>query len=215
MLHRDFKEFLKELDTHGAKYLLVGGYAVGHHGYPRYTSDVDVLVEPGEQNADKLVAAFADFGFPNTTSREDFLEPDRYLAIGQEPLRIHVLPSLTCNEYYITERAKGETLSRFHFAKNDLVLADRCYCCAGALARILRGGAEFLMRYRLKSMTLREGAGGELDLRQKLRSLRGKAVGEWPVAVQRTNDLLLEIMRPQKDRRGHAAGIEKNDEGCP
>jgi len=103
MLHRDFKEFLKELDAHGVRYLLVGGYAVGRHGHPRYTNDLDVFVEPGEANADRLVAAFSDFGFPNTTTREDFLEPDRYLAIGQEPLRIHVLtgiPGVTFGECY-------------------------------------------------------------------------------------------------------------------
>jgi hypothetical protein len=50
-----------------------------------------------------LVAAFAAFGFPNTTNREDFLAPDRYLAIGQEPLRIHILtgiPGVNFEECY-------------------------------------------------------------------------------------------------------------------
>ena len=30
----DFKEFLRLLNTHGVEYLLIGGYAVGYHGYP-------------------------------------------------------------------------------------------------------------------------------------------------------------------------------------
>ena len=103
MLNNHFQDFLNGLEAHEAKYLLVGGYAVGRHGHPRYTNDLDILVEPGEHNADKIVAAFADFGFPNTVTREDFLEPDRNLAIGQEPLRIHLLtgiPGVTFDECY-------------------------------------------------------------------------------------------------------------------
>ncbi|MFX0198568.1 MAG: hypothetical protein ACFFCW_20805 [Candidatus Hodarchaeota archaeon] len=36
-LHPDFKGILRFLNFHGAEYLLVGGYAVGYHGYPRAT----------------------------------------------------------------------------------------------------------------------------------------------------------------------------------
>jgi len=37
----DFKEFLKLLNANGVRYLLIGGYAVGYHGYPRATNDMD------------------------------------------------------------------------------------------------------------------------------------------------------------------------------
>ncbi len=40
----DFKEFLKLFNSHGCKYLLIGGYAVGYHGYPRATNDLDVVL---------------------------------------------------------------------------------------------------------------------------------------------------------------------------
>jgi len=36
----DFKEFLKLLNSHQVEYLLIGGYAVGYHGYPRATNDM-------------------------------------------------------------------------------------------------------------------------------------------------------------------------------
>ena len=36
----DFKEFLKLLGVHEVEYLLIGGYAVGYHGYPRATGDM-------------------------------------------------------------------------------------------------------------------------------------------------------------------------------
>jgi hypothetical protein len=48
LLTDDFKEFLKSLDDNHVEYLLVGGYAVGLHGYgyPRATIGLDVWVRP-------------------------------------------------------------------------------------------------------------------------------------------------------------------------
>ena len=54
-LPHDFKEFLKLLNESGVKYLLIGGYAVGYHGYPRTTADMDVWVATSPRNAAKLV----------------------------------------------------------------------------------------------------------------------------------------------------------------
>jgi hypothetical protein len=56
-LPQDFKEFLKLLNAHRVKYLLIGGYAVAYHGYPRATADMDVWVEVEPANADKIVLA--------------------------------------------------------------------------------------------------------------------------------------------------------------
>lgn len=41
VLHQDFKEFIELLNANGVKYLVIGGYAVNFHGYPRYTKDID------------------------------------------------------------------------------------------------------------------------------------------------------------------------------
>jgi hypothetical protein len=40
----DFKDFLKLLNSKQVEYLLIGGYAVGHYGYPRATGDLDIWV---------------------------------------------------------------------------------------------------------------------------------------------------------------------------
>ncbi len=40
----DFREFLKLLNSESVEYLVVGGYAVAHHGYPRPTGDLDIWV---------------------------------------------------------------------------------------------------------------------------------------------------------------------------
>jgi hypothetical protein len=56
-LPQDFKEFLRLLNAHRVKYLLIGGYAVAYHGYPRATADMDVWIEVVPANADKIVVA--------------------------------------------------------------------------------------------------------------------------------------------------------------
>lgn len=57
-LHPDFKDFLKLLNSHNVRYLLVGGYAVGYHGYPRATGGMDIWIEISESNSKKVVSAF-------------------------------------------------------------------------------------------------------------------------------------------------------------
>ena len=39
MLNRHFQEFIELLENQKVEYVLVGGYAVGFHGFPRYTGD--------------------------------------------------------------------------------------------------------------------------------------------------------------------------------
>lgn len=94
MLNKNFFEFVKLLEAEGVKYLIVGGYAVGFHGYPRYTGDIDIFVEINSVNAKKLVKVFSDFGFPETAKEEYFLEKDSSIAIGEPPQRIHVLTGI-------------------------------------------------------------------------------------------------------------------------
>ena len=62
LLPPDFKEFLKLLNEHKVEYLLIGGYAVGYHGYPRATDDLDIWVAIHPDNAQKLVTVFHAFG---------------------------------------------------------------------------------------------------------------------------------------------------------
>ena len=37
----DFKELLRLLNSNNVEYLIVGGYALGYHGVPRHTGDLD------------------------------------------------------------------------------------------------------------------------------------------------------------------------------
>ena len=55
VLNKDFREFIKLLNFHKVKYLIVGGYAVTIHGYPRYTNDLDIWLSPDNENAKKMI----------------------------------------------------------------------------------------------------------------------------------------------------------------
>lgn len=61
-LNRDFLEFIALLEARHVDYLVVGGYAVGLHGFPRYTGDLDFFVAVSDENASKLLDVFNDFG---------------------------------------------------------------------------------------------------------------------------------------------------------
>ena len=57
---------------------MLGGYAVAFHGHPRYTKDLDVWLEPSEENAEKVMRALNDFGFGEMDlTKEDFLQKDK------------------------------------------------------------------------------------------------------------------------------------------
>jgi hypothetical protein len=95
MLSKDFKEFVALLDVHSVKYLVVGGYAVAFHGYPRYTKDLDVWIKLSPENADNVLKALKAFGFGSLGLKaEDFLEEDQIIQLGYPPNRIDILTTL-------------------------------------------------------------------------------------------------------------------------
>jgi predicted nucleotidyltransferase len=92
----DFKEFLRLLNSAGIEYLIVGGYAVSYHGYPRPTGDLDVWVATRPDTAAKLVDALEKFGFGGAgATQELFMTPGRVVRMGEPPVRIEVLTSVS------------------------------------------------------------------------------------------------------------------------
>jgi predicted nucleotidyltransferase len=89
---KDFKEFLKLLEDRSVEYLLVGGYAVAFHGYPRATIDFDIWVRPSIDNAKKVFAALVEFGFPTQGMDEaTFASVGIGARMGVPPLRLEVI----------------------------------------------------------------------------------------------------------------------------
>ncbi|HEX6159279.1 MAG TPA: hypothetical protein VF111_03875 [Thermoanaerobaculia bacterium] len=95
-LPKDFKEFLKLLRAHGVRYLLIGGYAVGYHGYPRATGDLDVWIALEPENADRVVDALREFGFDTPQLNRDLFLQDRSIVrMGNIPFRIEITTSIS------------------------------------------------------------------------------------------------------------------------
>jgi len=92
----DFKEFLRFLNAHDVDYLLIGGYAVGYHGYPRATHDMDVWIGVNRVNATRLVSALRAFGFDLPELSETlFLKENNIVRMGVSPIRIEILTGIS------------------------------------------------------------------------------------------------------------------------
>ena len=92
----DFKEFLNLLNSHQIEYLLIGGYAVGYHGYPRATADMDLWVAIHEQNAERLVTVLKKFGFNVPELSENlFMKANQIVRMGVPPMRIELLTTIS------------------------------------------------------------------------------------------------------------------------
>ncbi len=90
-LPTDFKEFLRLLNDARVEYLLIGGYAVGYHGYPRATTDIDVWIARDPANAAKVAETLHRFGFsPTAISANDLMKENQLFRFGIPPLRIEI-----------------------------------------------------------------------------------------------------------------------------
>ncbi len=94
-LNQDFLAFIGLLERHQVDYLIVGGYAVGFHGFPRYTGDIDFFIAINDSNARSMIKVFNEFGFGDIDiAIEDFLRRDFVVEIGREPRKIQILTGI-------------------------------------------------------------------------------------------------------------------------
>lgn len=73
MINKDFREFIELLNKNNVKYLIIGGYALAIHGYPRYTNDLDIWIWVDNLNAKNIIKSIEQFGFSSLNlSTNDF-----------------------------------------------------------------------------------------------------------------------------------------------
>jgi len=95
LLSQDFKEFVKLLNQNKVKYLIVGGYALAYHGYPRYTQDIDFWILTNLENANNLLKVLKEFGFSSLNiSKEDLTTQGNIIQLGYPPNRIDILTEI-------------------------------------------------------------------------------------------------------------------------
>lgn len=94
-IEKDYEEFLRLLNRHKAKYLIIGSFAVAFYAKPRYTKDIDILVEPSLENGKRIVKALKEFGFGTLDLKDkDFAKKGNIIQLGYEPVRIDIMTSL-------------------------------------------------------------------------------------------------------------------------
>jgi hypothetical protein len=96
----DFDEFIGFLIAHGVEFVVVGAYALAFHGAPRFTGDLDILIRPTVDNAERLLAALAAFGFPVIDLSPDAIaDRRRMIEMGVPPVQIHVMSTISGVEW--------------------------------------------------------------------------------------------------------------------
>ena len=91
----DMEDLVRLMENHHVRYALVGGFAVNYYGYVRTTQDIDFLIYPSEDNAQKMMAALTEFGFGGAgIPQEYFAKEGTAIHIGVEPNRIDFLTHL-------------------------------------------------------------------------------------------------------------------------
>ncbi|MDI6735532.1 MAG: hypothetical protein QME42_04975 [bacterium] len=83
------------LNKNKVKYCIVGAYAVAFYAKPRYTKDIDILVEPTFANGKRIVKALSEFGFQKLgLTPQDFAQAGKIIQLGYEPVRVDIITSI-------------------------------------------------------------------------------------------------------------------------
>jgi len=91
-IQQDFRELLRLLEENEVDYLIIGGYAVAFHGYPRFTKDLDIFFRNSPENIQRLQKALIGFGFSSKdVPKHVFSEKGNILVFGVSPTRIDLL----------------------------------------------------------------------------------------------------------------------------
>lgn len=95
-VQQDFRDLLELFNKHKVDYLIVGAYALGFHGAPRYTGDLDVFVNPDPINAKRIMQALNEFGFGSVgLTAADFMKEGKVVQLGVPPIRVDIITSIT------------------------------------------------------------------------------------------------------------------------
>jgi predicted nucleotidyltransferase len=122
----DFEELLKLLEENNVAYMIVGGYAVAFHGYPRFTKDIDIFFQHTPNNIKKLKLALYTFGFDKKALPDHiFIEKGNIIKFGIEPVRIDLLNEIDGvlfeNIESKTERGRYGEVTVTFIGKEDLI----------------------------------------------------------------------------------------------
>ena len=94
-MNQDFLDLISAFNAAEVQYLVVGAYAVGVHGHPRATKDLDIWIEASPENAGRVMNALGTFGAPlGELEARDFETAGTGFMMGNPPRRIDVLTQI-------------------------------------------------------------------------------------------------------------------------
>ncbi len=138
------RSLLFHLHQQQAAYLVIGGYAVVHHGHLRYTDDLDIWALPTAENGARVLAALRAAGYDTTgLSADDFNDPSNFFHHDQAPNSIHILLRALANEFEVC------------FAEREIVRIHGLPVSVISMQR--------LIQEKEAAARLRQGAKGALD----------------------------------------------------
>ena len=95
-------DILSVFNKHEVKFLLIGGYAVISHGYPRTTGDMDLWLQPSNKNKAQVHSALLEYGIEAVDLERllslDFTQAIAF-SIGTEPQKIDFLTKVNLVDF--------------------------------------------------------------------------------------------------------------------
>lgn len=94
-MESEYLNLLRLFHAEHVDYVVVGGYAVIAHGFPRTTGDIDILVQPTADNAARVVRALVRYGFVKGEFEEaDFTTTPNFLSFSRNEVWIDLMTQL-------------------------------------------------------------------------------------------------------------------------
>ncbi len=129
-LSQDFIDLLAVFERAGARYLLIGGYAVVAHTKPRYTKDIDLWVDPATDNLERVAQALSEFGAPAKAIADiRSCADDEIVWFGVPPGRVDLFKRIPGAEFDPSYRRRARVslgdIEASVLAVDDLIAAKR------------------------------------------------------------------------------------------
>ena len=127
---QDMRDLARLFNLHGVSYAVCGGFAVAHYGFVRMTLDFDLLIDPAQDNAMRVMEALTEFGFGGAgITTETLTLPSAAITLGVQPNQIDLLTRMSsANTTEIIGRAKEAEIDGLPVrvvSLDDLIIAKR------------------------------------------------------------------------------------------
>jgi len=122
----DFKELLALLEENNVDYMIVGGYAVAFHGFPRFTKDIDIFFDASSENVEKVIDTLEQFGFSRKElDKALFSTEGNIVTFGVAPVRVDFINQIDGVQFLEAKqnrvRGKYGNVEVSFIGKDDLI----------------------------------------------------------------------------------------------